>query len=520
MKRNYFNLIGFLSLLILYNYFFWNEKLGINLPLFSLILATVIIHQNENSFKSRKVQVFLPLVLLTGFFVLFNNSGISIFTHILSFVLLIGFTHEQKMRSIYLTLANATLSLVLTPLKLGIQARKKFENISIIRSIIFWSKCLMLPLAISILFYILYANANFIFSDFFATYINLIYDIGNKFFSIVSIEKFIFLLFGALIITGTTAKYYFSYFLSKDLFYSDYVARNKMNSTLISNQSKPFAFNALRKELKAGTFLLLILNLLLLVLNSIDIKLLWFGFLPPDQFSMKKFVHEGTFFLIISILLSMIIVLYLFRKNQNFYSKNKTLKYLTYTWIAQNIILCISVSVRNSYYLFYDGLAYKRIWLFAFILVTVFGLVSLITKVIHKKSFYFLITLNSWSVYLTLVVLSFFNWDVIIAKTNINHWNGSGIDLDFYLQLSPETYPIISSNLDKIENQMQQHKLSDVRWVEHLEISSFKKELELKKSEFIKDQTHFSWASWNLSDQRAMKEITQKEKAIGLLNNY
>lgn len=499
--------------LVIYDYFFWQEKFGINLMLFTALLSAFIILQNKESLQSINVLVLLSGVLISGAMVFINNSGISKFTHILSFLLLTGFVHEQKMRSLYFTFANVFLNFSSSPIMLFKSAEKTTINIKGVRLFFFWSKILFFPILIIVVFYMLYAGSNQFFGSVFEGLWSFLDKIFRDLFQNLSIARTLFLLIGLLIISGVIIKKYFSYFLSDDLSYSDFIRREKMNREINKkrNSFQPFTLNALRKELKAGIVLLVILNFLILVLNFIDIKMLWFGFYPPDQFSMKHFVHEGTYLLIISILFSMVIILYFFRKNQNFISQNKLLKLLSYAWIFQNMILCISVCIRNQYYVYFDGLAYKRIGLFAFLLLVLFGLSTLMHKIKKLKSFYYLLRINTWSIYIMIMIMSFFNWDMIIAKTNINHQNDSGIDLDLYLYLSPLTYPYIYANLNKIEKQMEQHKATGVKWVKNLDIKLFKQALDLKRDEFLSRYADYSWVSWNSPDQRAFNKLTAPE---------
>jgi hypothetical protein len=87
----------------------------------------------------------------------------------------------------------------------------------------------------------------------------------------------------------------------------------------------PFNALSLKKELSAGLFLLITLNILLLAVNFLDIKNVWFGFEWDGQ-TLIEFVHEATYLLILSILISIAIVLLYFRENLNFYSKTPCLK--------------------------------------------------------------------------------------------------------------------------------------------------------------------------------------------------
>ena len=80
------------------------------------------------------------------------------------------------------------------------------------------------------------------------------------------------------------------------------------------------------------------------------------------------------------ILISIIISLYLFRGNQNFYKKSVLLKKLALAWLAQNVILAFSVGIRNVHYIEHYALAHKRIGVFFFLLATIIGLALVITS--------------------------------------------------------------------------------------------------------------------------------------------
>ena len=69
-----------------------------------------------------------------------------------------------------------------------------------------------------------------------------------------------------------------------------------------------------------------------------DINHVWLNFQWDGQF-LKEFVHDGTYILIINIIISILLVLYFFKANLNFFKKNKILKTLTYIWVGQNFFL-------------------------------------------------------------------------------------------------------------------------------------------------------------------------------------
>lgn len=78
----------------------------------------------------------------------------------------------------------------------------------------------------------------------------------------------------------------------------------KASDTAVRKKKKhlfPIGMIALRREVTAGITMLLLLNFLLLFVNGLDISLVWKHFVVPENFSLKQFVHNGTWVLIVSI---------------------------------------------------------------------------------------------------------------------------------------------------------------------------------------------------------------------------
>ncbi|HNR20524.1 MAG TPA: DUF4173 domain-containing protein [Bacteroidia bacterium] len=513
------NILLTIFALIIYNYLFWHEKLGVNLLLFTSLLALMLIYLNKENLKHTHIKLLVASTFLTGVLAVVNNSGISKFTHIISFVLLTGSLHATGLRALYNILTGALANYILTPFTFYTNTTKATEHIKPMRKFFYWSKLLLLPTVVFLLFFIIYNEANTQFGSLFNGLYNLIEQLFETLYIYISLPRTIFLVFGLVLIRGTLHNKYFGFLLSRESSLSDYISRRRMKNTVSKRNFLNFPINALRKELKSGALLLAALNIILFTLNVVDIKLLWFGFYPQEQFNMKAFVHEGTFLLILSIILSMIVILYFFRRNQNFNSNNKTLKILSYAWIIQNMVLLISVCLRNHQYIFYNGLAYKRIGLYAFLLLTLIGLLTLMIKVKQLKSHFYLLRVNTWAAYCIFILLSVFNWDMLIARTNLANENGSGIDIDFYLELSLQTYPLIIQNLQKVEKQIAQHHASGVRWTNCNSIEEFKKALSNRKYSFLKSYYKYSWQSWNYSDYNAINNLSYCNENLSLSEN-
>ncbi len=268
--------------------------------------------------------------------------------------------------------------------------------------------------------------------------------------------------------------------------------RQKLKSALAS-----FGTISLKNEHRTGAILMAMVSVMATLVNGIDIAFVWFNFEYDGSQNLSQFVHEGTYLLILSILLSMAIMLYYFRGNQNFYIKNERLRWLANIWIIQNAIMVISVGIRNYHYIHHYGLAYKRIGVIFFLGLTLFGLITLFLKIKNKKSAFYLVRVNSWATYAMLLMLAAVNWDIQIAKHNTTHWNQGNIDLSFLLSLSDKTLPILDEHREIFRDQY----VSNSAW----DITTQKAEILLNNriQDFVDKGTDYNWLSWTWPENQA-----------------
>lgn len=96
-----------------------------------------------------------------------------------------------------------------------------------------------------------------------------------------------------------------------------------------------------------------------------------------------------------------------------------------------------------------------------------------------------------------LVLLSSFNWDIIIAQYNIKNISSENMDVDFLLSLSDKVLPLIEEN---------NHLLSQESDFLSNSIYEYNYEYvyEDKLFIFLETQEKLSWLSMNLSTQRVI----------------
>ena len=268
-----------------------------------------------------------------------------------------------------------------------------------------------------------------------------------------------------------------------------------------------FAAIALRNEYRTAVVLVFLMNVLLMVVNYTDIRFVWLDFQPGNNSSLSQFVHEGTYLLILSILLSQGLIIYYFRGNLNFFKSNTLFRFLSNAWMFQNVILTVSVGVRNWHYIQHFALAYKRIGVFVFLCLVVFGLITMIVKINKRKTGYFLLRTNTWAAYAMMILISCFNWDQWIIQYNLKGGHKNGFDIDFCSELSDKTLPIVLANKATIELEMQNKLGMSAYSRKWMDMQEFDKELEGRARIFMYRYENYSWASWNWMDLWTYREL-------------
>jgi len=326
-----------------------------------------------------------------------------------------------------------------------------------------WMKLIFLigiPLVLVFVFLKLYQIANPTFAEYTA-FINL------KF-----IEWQFILTYGALLFL----LYGFYLFNSQPI--SEQWDLGKKNS-IASNYSDSVQKNiGIATEHQMAKTLLIVLNCLLLAFICID-GLTLFTNQMDSELSHSQNVHLGINILILSIILVIIIIGLIYRGGLNFIKKNKTIKVLTTIWLFLNFIITIFNGVKNYNYISEWGLTEKRIGVFIYLLLCVFGLTFTLYKILNKKSFIFLIRRVSYSFVATLVVYSMINWTPIIVKYNLSdsHFNESKIDFHYNVQLGQTAYPLLLNYFEK-------HPQAN-NWIYNM--------VDYKTKEIIETNLHKNW---------------------------
>ncbi|NRD20729.1 DUF4173 domain-containing protein [Winogradskyella eckloniae] len=413
---------------LLFSTLFYDQSIGLNLFLFSILTVVILFINNKSHFKNRKTQIYSAAYLITGLTIFFHNSTLSIIANFVAFFTLIGHLSETK-SSIYINWLNGLYTTIAGFFHRNFalaNTKSKDEDIEEKEPIdyLHWAKIILIPAVILITFIALYKEGNPVFS-------NIIDQID---FSFVNIQW--------LLVAGL------GYYLFNNIYAPievepatelDLKTENDLQKT------STFSLPKLKQENQLGVILISLLNALIVLYLITDVAFITSDFeIKASLFSAQ--VHSGINALIASIVIAIMILLYVFRGNLNFYEQNKTLKRLAYTWIILNILLVFSITFKNSQYIYYFGLTYKRIGVLVYLILATIGLATTLLKIGSIKNNWYLFRVNTQAAFIILIASSTVNWDYHITNYNFNY--AKSMDFKYLLNLSDNNTFILNEQLN------------------------------------------------------------------------
>lgn len=489
---------------IIFVYLFNQKQSGFNILIFNVLLLGIMYFYKRIDLKIRFHVYVVTGLLLSGISVVLFGAGVGLFANILSLLILSGVAaYPGLVVPLNVALASASAAIsgpfnwlkeVLSVPESGSGAAKLLRKTGLIA----------IPVLILGVFILLYSAS----SPYFNRITGDLLKNFNQFFkflsSWISPEAF---WMGIAAILMFFVYLFGSYNNNLNVF-------DETRGEMMRRIRKPFSGRStvLKSEYKSGITLLILLNLTLLVMNVLDIYHVWL-FFEWDGGYLRQFVHEGTWLLIVSVAISMGIVIWYFRGNLNFYSQNRLLIKLSVIWLIQNALLVISVAIRNLWYIHYFNLAYKRIWVFGFLLLVLLGIFTVFVKLTKRKSLQYLLVRNSLFAYAIIVLLGLFHWDRIIAKFNVKRSDKAFFHTDFMMGLNSSTLPVLhltAGQLEKI-NSVSHNAFPDTDL--YATTSQFEDRIRQRSRDFIAGYPLLGWQGKNVAEIRAYHALKKKNQS-------
>ena len=175
--------------------------------------------------------------------------------------------------------------------------------------------------------------------------------------------------------------------------------------------------------------------------------------------------------------------------------------------MAQNAVLAVSVGLRNYYYITYTGLAYKRIGVYAFLLLTLFGLGTVLLKIWQRRSAFSLIRLNSWAAYAVVLALAAGNWEIWVAEYNLQT-RFPRLDIGFLLSMPPRVLPVLAAHEAMLTQVPQLVAENEYGEYVRLEPAEARRRLRQRLATFRAAYPRRDWQSRTGANERAYQAVS------------
>lgn len=380
---------------------FYEENLGLNLGILGIIVSVFVYFNTEERNKTRTFLIIFATSILSSFAFAWYGDFAS-FLAVFSSLFLLSFkSNNRELKSLFVipvfALNFATFIFRVFQFDKWLP-QKRTEG--------FWQKFLavvLIPAILLLVFFGIYAQGSSHFASLFSEY-----ELDINLWEVIALSILGFFL----------AFNYFNFTIYDFLFKQNHHLKNDFLNE--DKELKPtYDFLDLKSERLSGIVSFIGLNILLLFFIITFNYEQFVEFQKSTANQLAEDLHERVGAVIGSIVMAIVVIMFYFKGSFNFDKEAKPLKFLAKIWIFLNTVLVISAFAKNSEYVMNLGLTYKRLGVYAFLTLSVIGLVFTYLKIQKQKTNAYLFNQMFWYVYGTILVCSFINWGGIITSNNL-----------------------------------------------------------------------------------------------------
>jgi hypothetical protein len=474
-----------------YSFLFYQQNVGINFLLFTLVLLAVLVIKNKKLLSHKKWIWSAMLCLLSAICVCIHSSALSIIGNVLSLLLVSAVSFNVATSSLFsfaFSCYSVASSIVYIIIDSTLRFQPKQDQVNTKRG--YKALATIIVVILSILFFSLYKSSNPLFAEN-TKWIN---------FDFISMSWIFFTLSGFLLV--------YAFLYHKTIKPIENWENNLTLSNTLMDENEP-NIKQYETERYAGLLLFVMLNIMLVVLNIGDIQTLYFNGGLPKNVTHSDFVHSGVGIIMLSIIIATSLIMFLFRKEYQSIKNNKMLKVFVYIWIFQNILMLSSTAFRNQIYIHDFNFTYKRIGVYVWLILAVCGLLIMFWKIHKQQSNWYLIRTNV-AVWFTVLVLSgIVNWDKLITNYNIQNKPLAQVDFYYLFSLSDANIPELMAITKKPEFAIVNARLKNYvsgSYEERYYSETYNQLLNQKIQHFLSDYTN-DWRSFDLRDKQNIESI-------------
>lgn len=379
---------------------FYGQEIGLNLGILGIVYAVLTWFKTPESNKTRTFLILFVTSILSSLIFAWFRDFPSLLA-VVSSLLLLGYrSRNRKLKILFLIPVFIINSFTSIFRFFSFDAWLPKKNVSGV-----WQKTLafiIIPLLFISIFFGIYSVGSDHFAAVFRDYE---LDINGWHVLGLSVLGF-FIAFN-----------YWNYAVERFIYKKNHLLDDDFqeNTTI---QKATYSFLDLDAERTSGVISLICLNILL-VFFIITYNYEQFYEVSKTPVQLSEETHERVNAVIMSIVMAVLVIMFYFKSGFNFDPKAKMMKILAKIWIILNAILVFSAALKNYEYIISYGYTYKRLGVFAFLLLAVIGLALTFIKIQKKKRNAFLFNTMAWYFYGTILACSYVNWGGIITSQNM-----------------------------------------------------------------------------------------------------
>lgn len=379
---------------------FYNEFLGLNFAIFGFIISILVLIKTQKKNRDKTFLALFVVSILSSCAFAWYGDAVSFLAEISSVLLLRFKSKHRNFKALFvLPVFLVNIFAFIYNVFQFKQWFPKSQNSDTTKKLIAY---LLIPLIFVGVFFSIYSLGSDHFSTIFSKY-----EWNVDFFTLIGVA-----LLGFFI-----SFVFWNLLISKSM----YKANRFLNNDFTEEQKdlKPtYDFLEIDYERTSGVISLIALNILLLLfISTYNYEQFFEMVRTPNQLSEET--HNGVNAVILSIVMAILVILFYFKAGFNFDKKAKYLKLLAKIWIALNVILIFSTLAKNTEYILNLGFTYKRLGVYAFLLLSILGLFFTFLKIKNQKTNAYLFNQMFWCFFGTILMSSFINWGGFITNQNL-----------------------------------------------------------------------------------------------------
>ncbi len=432
---------------------FYDQDIGLNLGILGIIYAVLTLLKTPERNKTRTFYILFATSILSGIAFAWYGDFAS-FLAVVSSLLLLGYkSKNRKLKILFLIpvfMANSITSLCRFFNFDGWLPKRNVSGL--------WQKTLafiLIPLLLVSVFFGIYSAGSDHFAALFTDY---------------ELDINLWQVFCLSVLGFFIAFNYWNYAVERLIYKNHYILDNDFQKDSRIPKAT-YSFLDLDAERISGVISFLCLNILL-VFFIITYNYEQFYEVSKTPVQLSEETHERVNAVIISIIMAILVIMFYFKAGFNFDPKAGLLKVLAKIWLILNAILVLSAAVKNYEYILNYGLTYKRLGVFAFLLLSLIGLTLTLIKIQKKKRNAFLFNTMVWYLYGIILICSYINWGGVVTSQNMKrkdfvadyHFTSINFNEKYLLQYAGEKNDLkLKKNIqDKIKDERSKTFLSKI----------------------------------------------------------